>query len=229
MNLQKIPTEIRQHSQYETRLLPTYNQSDYRLRCIEYLSCSASIPEELSKLDQIRLALSDMFQTYQDEYRILYHMTVTYLQPNTYNHTHAGINRFFVNMYLKRLLPYLCESRHFNRQSFRHLQPIACVFADEHESKPVLQSESIWLLPGTTAFAARLHHHAIVAVHPDTQERFETLLGENTLRQFSPKIKTSYINEAEPMRVLYATKMLWKYEDYLTFPDRLNVRKTVAK
>ena len=229
MNLQKIHTEIPQHSQYQSRPIPIPTQSEYRLRCIQYLSRSASTPLELSKLDQIRLSLSDMFQNYQDEYRILYHMTVTYLQPDAYNHTHAGINRFFVNMYLKKLLPHLFESRHFNRQSFRHLQPIAYVFADEHESLPVLQSESIRLLPKSSAFAARLHHHAIVAIHPDTQERFETLLGENTLRKFSPKIKTSYINEAEPMRVLYATKMLWKYEDYLTFPDRLNVRKTVAK
>jgi len=229
MNLQKIHTEIRQQSQYQSRPISVPIQNEYRLRCIQYLSCSASTPQELSKLDQIRLSLSDMFQIYQDEYRILYHMTVTYFQPDAYNHTHAGTNRFFINMYLKRLLPYLFESRHFNRKFQRSLQPIAYVFADEHESIPVLQSDITGLLPESSGFAARLHHHAILAVHPDTQERFETLLGENTLRQFSPKIKTSYINEAEPMRVLYATKMLWKYEDYLTFPDRLNVRKTVAK
>lgn len=228
MNLHKIPTDIRQHSQTQSRKISTPRQNKYRLRCIQYLSRSASTPQDLSKVDQIRLALSDMFQTYQDEYRILYHMTVTYFQPSTYNHTNAGINRIFVNTYLKKLLPYLFESRHFNRPSYRHLQPIAYVFADEHESKPVLQSDSSRLLPETNAFAARLHHHAVLAVHPDTQERFETLLGDNTLRQFSKKIMTSNINEAEPMRVLYATKLLWKYEDYLTFPDRLNVRKTVC-
>ncbi len=219
MNLQKMPTDIPQQSQYQSRPISIPTQSEYRLKCIQYLSRSASTPLELSKLDQIRLALSDMFRTYQNEYRILYHMTVTYFQPDTYNHTNTGINRFFVNMYLKKLLPYLFESRHFNRQSFRHLQPIAYVFADEHESLPVLQSESIRLLPKSSAFAARLHHHAVLAVHPDTQERFETLLGDNTLRKFSRKIMTSNIKEAEPMRVLYATKMLWKYEDYLTFPN----------
>jgi hypothetical protein len=126
-----------------------------------------------------------------------------------------------VNLYLKKLLPYLFQTKHFNRQSLRNLQPIACVFADEHESKPVEQSDPIRLLPETYAFAARLHHHAIFAVHPDTQERFETLLGANTMRQFSKKVMTSDLREAEPMRVLYATKMLCKYEDFLTFPDRL--------
>ncbi len=220
MNLQKIPTEIRHKPQYQSRPI-SISSNPYRLECIKYLSRYATTDQELSKLDQIRLSLSDMFQTYQNESRVLYHLTLTYFQPSDYNHSLRSTNRFFVNLYLKKLLPYLFQSRHYNRQSLRNLQPIAYVFADEHESKPVEQSDPIRLLPKTYAFAARLHHHAILAIHPDTQERFETLLGTNTIRQFSKQVMTSDLREAEPMRVLYATKMLHKYEDFLTFPDRL--------
>jgi len=220
MNLQKIPAENRHGTQYQSRPI-SIPSAPYRLNCIRYLSRYVSTDKELSKIDQIRLSLSDMFQTYENESRVLYHLTLTYYQSSNYNHTHAGINRSFVNLYLKKLLPYLFQSRHYNRQTLRNLQPIAYVFADEHESKPVEQSDSIRLLQKAYSFAARLHHHAILAAHPDTQERFDTLLGNNTIRQFSKQVMTSDLREAEPMRVLYATKMLYKYEDFLTFPDRL--------
>jgi len=70
-------------------------------------------------------------------------------------------------------------------------------------------------------FPIRLHHHAILAVHPDNVDQLRHLVGTNTLTRFGHKIMTSDLKECDAIRTLYASKMYWKYPDFLSFPDKM--------
>jgi hypothetical protein len=72
-------------------------------------------------------------------------------------------------------------------------------------------------------FPVRIHHHCNLSVHPETLERMESLVGEDTLvrYEFSPKFMTTDLKKCESMRLLYSSKMLRKYPDFLSFPDSL--------
>jgi hypothetical protein len=47
------------------------------------------------------------------------------------------------------------------------------------------------------------------------------MCGDNTMLRYSPKMMTSNLVQCDADRVLYASKMLWKYpNDYLQFGYR---------
>lgn len=70
-------------------------------------------------------------------------------------------------------------------------------------------------------FPDRLHHHAILAVYDYSRDKIERLLGVDTLSNgyFTHKIMTSDIKQCDFLRVVYTSKMLWKYPDFMMFPD----------
>ena len=105
------------------------------------------------------------------------------------------------------------------RRKYRELQPICLAFLDEHESRV---SSQTYLQ--TSRFSERLHHHAILAIHADTYDKMQSLIGENTLasNKFSTKVMSSHVRECDAMCLLYASKMYAKYPDFLSFPDRLH-------
>jgi hypothetical protein len=165
-----------------------------------------------------RLALTEMFHQYQEENRVLFHMTVTYKTYQNVPYSPKNTNDFFINFYLKCFLPCLLGTRSFHTKTKRPLQPICYAFLDEHECRPRVIGPEI-------THPDRLHHHAILAVHPETVARMRTITGENTVPsrpKYASKVMTTYIIECEAMRTLYATKELKKYPEFLSFPDRLH-------
>ncbi len=153
------------------------------------------------------------------ENRTLFHMTITYKPFENKVYSEKIVNDFFINFYTKKFLPYLLNTKNIHTNAKKSIQPITLAFVDEHEPKPI---------PGTHQFSEKLHHHVILAVHPDTLEKMNELIGENTFTnptfhsKFSSKIMTSDLKECDAARLLYASKMLKYYPDFLLFPDKFH-------
>ena len=161
--------------------------------------------------DQIRLSLTEyVYNLIQDENRSLFHLTTTYKPYQDRTYTKSDIDLFFTNFYLKYLLPRVLNTRNYTRPFKRSIQPITFTFTDEH-----LQS----------FYSDRLHHHSILCVHPSTLDFFQSLTEENPIDTDTPythKICTSHIRQCEPMTLLYSSKMLNRYPEFLSFPDKFH-------
>jgi hypothetical protein len=187
---------------------------------IQYLSRSATSIKDLSSSELERFHLTKYVhdQKYQSS-RHLFHLTLTYKPFEDYSYSPKNTNDFFIHFYTKHFLPFLLNTKNFQRSKYREMQPICLAFLDGHESKVSTQKYL-----NTSRFSARLHHHAILAIHTDTLDRMQTLIGENTLasNKFSYKVMSSDVRECDAMCLLYASKMYAKYPDFLCFPDRLH-------
>jgi hypothetical protein len=171
---------------------------------------------QLSQDHQQRIQLTKMFHQLHQRNHGLFHMTVTYKTYKNTPHTPKNTDDFFINFYLKCFLPELLGTR--NIQKKRNLQPICYSFLDEHEFRPRVFGTKV-------TFLDRLHHHAILAVHPNTIPRMNTMIGENCIpfrNKWASKVMTTHMRQCEPMTTLYATKQLKKYPEFLSFPDRLH-------
>lgn len=187
-----------------------------QLRIIWRKSLFIKEGEEISKIDQRRLALTEMMSGYtHDDNYALYHLTLTYKPYSDQSYGESDINSFYKSFYTKYFLPYLFMSRNYNRSNNRYKQPICFSFIDEHGHKP----------NDRKIFSDRLHTHSIIAVHPDHINRINDLVGTDTIptdREYTNKIMTSNLKPCSSDRLLYASKMMKKYPDFLSFPDRLN-------
>jgi hypothetical protein len=85
-----------------------------------------------------------------------------------------------------------------------------------------------------------LHHHCIIAIHKDHLLRFNKFIGTNTLvrnpihennenKKYLSVIKTSDIRPCNAMRLLYASKKLYKYPEFQLFPPSYKRRNNVNK
>jgi hypothetical protein len=187
---------------------------------IHYLSKSANSIKDLSSSQQMRFHLAKFTQELEHQSnRHLFHLTLTYKPFEDYSYSPKNTNDFFIHFYTKHFLPFLLNTKNFQRIKYREMQPICLAFLDEHESQVSTQKYL-----NTSRFSARLHHHAILAIHSDTLDRMLTLIGENTLasNKFSTKVMSSHVRECDAMCLLYASKMYAKYPDFLSFPDRLH-------
>ena len=189
---------------------------------IRYLKRKKSCPSTFPA----RIGLTEQMHQLQSENRVLFHMTLTYRPYKDRIYRESDIETFFTNFHVRELLPHLLNTRNIHTVSKKRIQPVCLAFLDEHEMNPVPTATRIPLtgvqdnLSTKWEFPVRLHHHAILAVHPENVERFRTLVGTNTLRPFSKKIMTSDLKECDPGRLLYASKMYKKYPEYLCFPDK---------
>lgn len=187
---------------------------------IHYLSKSATSIKDLSSSQQMRFHLAKFTQELEHQSnRHLFHLTLTYKPFEDNSYSPKNTNDFFIHFYTKHFLPFLLNTKNFQRVKYREMQPICLAFLDEHESQVSTQKYL-----NTSRFSARLHHHAILAIHSDTLDRMLTLIGENTLasNKFSTKVMSSHVRECDAICLLYASKMYAKYPDFLSFPDRLH-------
>lgn len=168
----------------------------------------------LNKTERIRLGFAKSFYDLESEGYYLYHLTLTY-KPQTLELTTERVDSCFIKFHTQFLLPKCLGTRNIHHKKFRKLQPITYAFLDEHDpekSKFINSQTSI-----------RLHHHAVYAVHPNAKAWFEKHIGEDTFsdlwEDLSPYL-TSDLKPCEPMGVLYASKMLETYPDFLMFPDK---------
>ena len=168
----------------------------------------------------MRLELTKYFHDikYQSN-RHLFHVTLTYKPFEDKSYSAKNTNDYFIHFYTKYFLPFLLNTKNIQRNKYRELQPICYAFLDEHESRV---SSEYYL--HSNRFSERLHHHAILAIHADTYDKMQSLIGENTLasNKFSNKVMSSHVRECDAMCLLYASKMYAKYPDFLSFPDRLH-------
>ena len=172
----------------------------------------------LSQVQSHRLALVKLFHKYAREGRRLFHLTVTYKEYRDTPYDQRICNQFFINFYLKSFLPSLLSTRNFHLPSKRALQPICYAFIDEHESKPKVRNSKV-------EFPIRLHHHALLAVHTKILDKLSPMIGTNTVPlrpKYASKVMTTHLRECDPMTILYASKRLRQYPDFLAFPDRFN-------
>jgi hypothetical protein len=156
-------------------------------------------------------------------------MTTTYKPTDNRTYTERDVNKFFINFYVKKFLHYVFDTSYFNKNRYRPLQPICFCFVDEHEQVPVAREyagiKDHYLSTSIRyEFPIRLHHHAVLAVHPETVDRFDRLIGTNTLTQFSRIMMTSDLKRCDAGRILYSSKKLHAYPDYLMFPDRVTMK-----
>lgn len=219
MNTSLRTSSIKNHQDSQSflsdSLLPN-TESDW----IQYLSRSATSVKDLSSSELKRFHLAKYINDIKHQSnRHLFHLTLTYKPFEDYSYSPKNTNDFFIHFYTKHFLPFLLNTKNFQRSKYREMQPICYVFLDEHESKVRTQKYL-----NTSRFSARLHHHAILAIHTDTLDRMQTLIGENTLasNKFSYKVMSSDVRECDAMCLLYASKMYAKYPDFLCFPDRLH-------
>jgi hypothetical protein len=219
MNTLLRTSSIKNHQDSQSFLsdsLPPNAASDW----IQYLSRSATSVKDLSSSQQMRFHLAKFTQKLEHQSnRHLFHLTLTYKPFEDYSYSPKNTNDFFIHFYTKHFLPFLLDTKNFQRVKYREMQPICLAFLDEHESQVSTQKYL-----STSRFSARLHHHAILAIHTDTLDRMQSLIGENTLasNKFSTKVMSSHVRECDAMCLLYASKMYAKYPDFLSFPDRLH-------
>ena len=178
-----------------------------------------------------RLEIAELFHQYQLSGYTLFHLTATYFKlKGTLKKPETRINSYFTNFYLYGLLPYLFNSNKCTKPIFRPYQPICYCFVDEHEPKKVptkLKLTGTDLDTSIYEFPRRLHHHAVIAVHPTTVNRMRSLIGIDTLTAKSPhrlskRITTSDVTECNTSAVLYASKMLRKYPEFLLFSSKVD-------
>mgnify|MGYP001454072066 CR=1 FL=1 len=158
--------------------------------------------------------------------RSLFHLTVTYKPYGDRVYSERDVNTFFINFYTKKLLPYVMGTKNYHTNVKKAIQPICYCFIDEHENTPtkkLVPNFATLSLEYQYNFAERLHHHAILAVSPETLPIMQSLVGINSFANtnFSPIFMTSDLKQCDAGRILYASKMLYKYPDFLSFPDSL--------
>jgi hypothetical protein len=95
---------------------------------------------------------------------------------------------------------------------FNEYQPYIDVFEEAHEH-PALHrphlDEQVWK---AYQYSDRLHHHAMVSVHPMHVEKMNALLGENTLNRFNKRaIMTSCVDVADIGWIGYIMKCQHKF------------------
>lgn len=161
-------------------------------------------------------SLIQLLEQYPD--RTMFHLVLTYKPYQDIVYGELDVNKFFTKFYLRYFLPSLMKTRNYHHQSKRAIQPICLAFVDEHEH------ERVYDFNMRSEYSARLHHHAILAVHHEHLDRINDLVGTNTLVNYSHKVMTSYLRECESNTLFYASKMLKQYPDFLSFPDRLNTK-----
>ena len=195
MNTSLRTSSIKNHQDSQSFLSSSVinnTESDW----IQYLSRSATSIKDLSSSQQMRFHLAKFTQELEHQSnRHLFHLTLTYKPFEDYSYSPKNTNDFFIHFYTKHFLPFLLNTKNFQRSKYREMR-----------------------------FSARLHHHAILAIHADTLDRMQSLIGENTLasNKFSYKVMSSDVRECDAMCLLYASKMYAKYPDFLCFPDRLH-------
>ena len=164
----------------------------------------------------IQDSLYEMLTNLEQDQCHLFHMTLTYKSYQDRVYRESDLNRFFINYYLKTLLPDIFHTRTWTKTKKMN-QPVVLAFIDEHETKPVsigrhgLNRDKIFTYP------SRLHHHVIIASKPYTTDFFSNQTGENTLLNYSSLFMTTDLRPCNADRMYYASKMLWKFPDYQSF------------
>lgn len=199
----------------------------HRTKWIKYISSISNGIGDLSNSDRHRLELTEFMYMKALDGRYLFHLTLTYKPFGERQYCAQDADAFFKTFYVKYFLPRILNTRNIHTSAKKLVQPICLAFLDEHDQKlssPCAHKIGKHNDLNATAISSRLHHHAILAVHEDNLETVERFVGKNTFEsnRFTAKVMTSDLKACEPMRLLYASKLLAKYPDFLSFPDKFS-------
>lgn len=174
--------------------------------------------DDLSLVDKLRYAWVGYYKELKGRGCEIYHLTITYNKLSDRNLRKAEVVNLFTEFYMKYFLK-IVVGNNYARPSKQKKQPITVAFLDEHVRKTAAGS--------IDNFADRYHIHAVVAAHPNTIEKFEQLLGDDTLKNSDSLhcglIKTTHLNHAAEYCPAYASKKKIHYDDFLIFgPKKLD-------
>ena len=166
----------------------------------------------LSNHEKIQLGWTQYFNDLSKNGYAIYHLTITYNEPQKRALTKNEIRILFDKFYKRKLLKKIMGNNYSRSNKLRTL-PITVAFFDKHEKLATrLHSNK---------FADRHHIHAMVAAHQDTVEKIEALLGTNTLKDENNihcgLIKTTHINRASEYCAAYASKRKDCYDEFLIY------------
>lgn len=182
-------------------------------RCLYYITKQYQRSTTLNHSERVRLSLSDYFYDLQTQHnRILFHLTVTYKPITNQPLNPRLVDKFFKEFYLYYFLSQVMGTRNYHKVHKKSIQPITMCFLDEHTNDKFRHQDT-----------PRLHHHVMIGIHPDTLSNFTRFIGENLIDtdlRFTTPILTTNLVPCEPMTVLYTSKLLHKYPDFLSFPDK---------
>lgn len=192
---------------------PSSSYQEQRKNWIRYL-CQSDSDQSLSTTDQLRLSLAEFFYklNFEESFH-LYHFTLTYKPAVEHEYTIDRVQSFYIKFHTEYFLPLILGTKNFQTAKFKSIQPRVMSFLDEHHHDKFTSIHE----------PSRLHHHAILAIHPDHQPILDHYIGENKFSivksENSPYL-TCHLVLCDAFRVLYASKMFYKYPDFLSFPDK---------
>ena len=183
-------------------------------------------PLEMNYYDRSRLELVHNLITSEEQGRKLFHLTVTYRPYQERVYKESDLNNFFSNFIKTGLMPFVLNGINDNNEYFENL--LFCyTFLDEHQFSP---TKTKTLYGYKTGSGIRLHHHVIIDCHPDLVPKMRQLEGKNKLVNptFSKKFETTDLKECRPTRLLYASKMFYRYPDFVMYSpsDYLGLEET---
>jgi len=187
----------------------------HKEKSMSYLTHQYQKSTVLNDTEKVRLSLSDYFYDLQTQQnRTLFHLTMTYKPITSKSLRPDVVDKFFKEFYLYFFLPQVMGTRNYHKTHKKSIQPITMCFLDEHLNDKFQHQNS-----------PRLHHHVMIGVHEDTLSSFSRFSGENIINtelRFTTPIMTTNLVRCEPMTVLYTSKLLHKYPDFMTFPDKFH-------
>ena len=224
---------------------------------VNKLSENAQTVRDLIDVDQHRFEFTNYMRQRELEGRTLYFMTFTYKPQRDQNPSKHAINKHFINIYTQLILPLILKTKNIHTVAQKRIQPICLSFLDEHQQTAVYRKSAT---NGTTprgpsiVFPLRLHHHAILAVHPDHVPVLDALVGENTIPKafaaqlsqleskyqkidpeklparfkFAKLLMTTDLRRCDAATVIYASKKYSQYRDYLMFPDKFHSSRSAC-
>jgi len=153
----------------------------------------------------------------QHDYKF-FHLTVIYKRIDGKNAYLEACNQYFTSFYLKSFVPAILGTTHFNKDQYRPYQPITVAFTEKHQEKARKLRKQYghkeYDLPNF------YHHHAFVAIHPDTYNKAIEIAGLNRV-PIKPSIffvSSVFFEERPISNFQYITKKAnLKEDDYLVF------------
>lgn len=202
---------------------PSLREQNIRLRSVEYISKKELEINSTQSLSDLLLKLSAQkriqvgWVEYFDKLAIngysIYHLTITYNEPQKRVLTSSEISNLFDEFYKKYLLKRVAGNNYSRNKAKLHSLPITVAFMDRHEKL----ANSLHV----EKFGDRLHIHAMIAACEKIAIRLEEFVGDNTFKDTENKhcglIKTTHLNRASDLCPAYAAKAWSLLENYMIY------------
>ena len=198
------------------------SEAEWNKEYIEYIQNNGYNRNPDFASNKHRIALANKMLELEQDGNTLFHLTVTYKPYQDNQYSEQEVNEFFTNFYRRTLLPNLLDACNINTWKKKLLQPECYCFLDEHEHKArpkLIRNNFTNELEQTYIYPIKLHHHAILSVPPDTLLKMQSFVGVSNMprNKWTNKVMTFDIKQCESTRILYASKMLHKYPEFLSF------------